>query len=57
MLLAVFSLFFSVFPCFPQFFPIFPCFPSSLSWLMVVPMLSVPAVSGIAGGRRKKEHP
>lgn len=47
----------AVFPCFSQFSPVFPCFPSSLSWLMVVPMLSVPAVSGIPGGRRKKEHP
>lgn len=47
----------AVFPCFSQFPPVFPHFPISLSWLMVVPMLSVPAVSGIANGKRKKEHP
>lgn len=46
-----------ILPSFSSFPPVFPCFPSPLSQLMVVAMLSAPAVSVIAGERRRKEHP
>lgn len=49
----------AVFPFYPVFprFPSFLLFSPSLSQLIVIATLSLPAVSGIAGGRRKKEHP